>query len=137
MNNSIWAGFIGLFILSGCSQTVSVNGVDGFDTHSQASVYGWVSVDGYFPPSITSLEVEICKIIDNQCFKSASQSYQGVQLPVQYSFLIAPIQAGEGKMKIIGKLYSNGDLVAEKEKNYLFFEGNKQENLILVPKINR
>ncbi|MFH0211601.1 hypothetical protein [Vibrio alginolyticus] len=40
-------------------------------------------------------------------------------------------------MKIIGKLYSNGELVAEKEKNYLFLEGNKQENLILVPKINR
>ncbi|EGQ9098433.1 YscW family type III secretion system pilotin [Vibrio alginolyticus] len=137
MNNSIWAGFIGLFILSGCSQTVSVNGGDGFDTQSQASVYGWVSVDGYFPPSITSLEVEICKVIDNQCLKSASQSYQGVQLPVQYSFLIAPIQAGEGKMKIIGKLYSNGELVAEKEKSYLFLEGNKQENLILVPKINR
>ncbi|MCR9590101.1 YscW family type III secretion system pilotin, partial [Vibrio alginolyticus] len=95
MNNSIWAGFIGLFILSGCSQTVSVNGVDDFDTQSQASVYGWVSVDGYFPPSITSLEVEICKVIDNQCLKSVSQSYQGVQLPVQYSFLIAPIQAGE------------------------------------------
>ncbi|HHF2930359.1 TPA: YscW family type III secretion system pilotin [Vibrio alginolyticus] len=137
MNNSIWAGFIGLFILSGCSQTLSVNGVDGFDIQSQASVYGWVSVDGYFPPSITSLEVEICKVIDNQCLKSASQSYQGVQLPVQYSFLIAPIQAGEGKMKIIGKLYSNGELVAEKEKSYLFLEGNKQENLILVPKINR
>ncbi|HHF3271114.1 TPA: YscW family type III secretion system pilotin [Vibrio diabolicus] len=134
MNNSMWAGFVGLFLLSGCSQSVPIVGEGSFDTKSQATLYGWVSVDGYFPPSITSLDVEICKVIKNQCFKSALQHYQGVQLPVQYSFLIAPIQAGDGNMKIIGKLYSNGELVAEKEKNYSFSVEGKQENLILVPK---
>lgn len=54
----------------------------------------------------------MCQAFENQCLTVASQQYQGVQLPVQYSFLIAPIQAGKGEMKVIGKLYSQGQIIA-------------------------
>ncbi|EGQ8143649.1 YscW family type III secretion system pilotin [Vibrio parahaemolyticus] len=131
MKSSKWAGLIGLMLLTGCAQSVGT--AQPFSVQSQANVYGWISVEGYHPPVSTYLEVEMCQTFENQCFTVASQQYQGVQLPVQYSFLIAPIQAGKGEMKVIGKLYSQGQIIAKNEQKYIFREGSQKVDLRLFP----
>ncbi|MFD1876004.1 YbaY family lipoprotein [Vibrio chagasii] len=58
-----------------------------FKSDSQAALYGWVSFDEYVAPVNTLIDVDVCQVVDEQCISVARQTYHGVQLPVQYSFV--------------------------------------------------
>lgn len=118
-----------LFTLGACTHTNTFN--TDFSSDSQASVHGWLLFDEYVTPVSTHIEVELCQVNKNQCVKSARQEYQGVQLPVQYSFVIAPIQAGSGEMKVRASLSEKGKLIASAEEKYTFSTGKTQKNLNL------
>ncbi len=78
----------------------------------------------------TSVNVEVCQVSDNQCFTVVQQDYQGVQLPVQYSVVIAPIQAGNGEMKVRAILRSQGEIIAKRRAVY-FTQGSVHKDLKL------
>ena len=118
-----------LFTLGACTHTNTFN--TDFSSDSQASVHGWLLFDEYVTPVSTHIEVELCQVNKNQCFKSARQEYQGVQLPIQFSFVIAPIQAGSGEMKVRASLSEKGKLIASAEEKYTFSTGKTQKNLNL------
>ncbi|MCV3262766.1 YscW family type III secretion system pilotin [Vibrio harveyi] len=102
-------------LLSACATTNTVS--DGFSNHIQGTLFGWITFDDYVAPVSTSVNVEVCQVSDNQCFTVVQQDYQGVQLPVQYSVVIAPIQAGNGEMKVRAILRSQGEIIAKKKSS--------------------
>ncbi|ABU70663.1 hypothetical protein VIBHAR_01694 [Vibrio campbellii ATCC BAA-1116] len=94
-------------------------------------LYGWVAFDEYIAPVSTSVDIDVCQVTTERCITVAKQTYQGVQLPVQYSFVIAPIQAGKGEMKIRAVLRSQGEIRASKEEGYIFTQGRVHKDLKL------
>ena len=100
--------------------------------NSQAMLYGWVTFNQYISPKNTSIDIEICQISETQCIIIGKQEYKGVQLPVKYSFVIAPIQAGNGEMKIRAALLSQGEIRASKEEHYIFTYGETHQDLNIV-----
>ncbi|OAJ92101.1 YscW family type III secretion system pilotin [Vibrio bivalvicida] len=129
MKKPLWSGLVFLVALSGCSQSIS--NTDTFSKKSQAQVYGWISIDDYFSPVVTKVEVDMCQVVDNRCLTSAEQEYEGVQLPIQYSFLISPLQAGDGNMKIRARLLDKGSVVAQSLVEYHFEPGEKRVDIVL------
>ncbi|AIW14401.1 YscW family type III secretion system pilotin [Vibrio tubiashii] len=128
MKKPLWSGLIFLVALSGCSQSISNS---DFSKKSQAQVYGWISIDDYFSPVATRVEVDMCQVINNQCLTSAAQEYKGIQLPIQYSFLISPLQAGDGSMKIRARLLDKGNVVAQSLVEYHFEPGEMRVDIVL------
>lgn len=122
-------GLLNMFFLSACTQTSSLN--DGFASSSQAVLNGWVVFDEYIAPVSTLVDINVCQVTVERCMTVAKQTYHGVQLPVQYSFVIAPIQSGEGKMKIRAVLRSQGEIIAIKEDDYIFTQGKTHKDLKL------
>ncbi|WP_241210255.1 YscW family type III secretion system pilotin [Vibrio sp. AND4] len=122
-------GLLTMCFLSAC--TYNNSSKDGGVGHSQAVLYGWVTFDEYIAPVSTSVDIDVCQVNGENCVVVAKQSYQGVQLPVQYSFVIAPIQAGKGEMKIRAKLRSQGEIRAHKEVDYVFTQGSVHKDLRL------
>ena len=122
-------GLLTMCFLSAC--TYNNSSKDGGGSHSQAVLYGWVTFDEYIAPVSTSVDIDVCQVNGENCVVVAKQSYQGVQLPVQYSFVIAPIQAGKGEMKIRAKLRSQGEIRASKEVDYVFTQGSVHKDLRL------
>ncbi|MEZ8878731.1 MULTISPECIES: YscW family type III secretion system pilotin [Vibrio] len=120
---------LSIFLLSACTHTGHLGSM--FKSDSQAALYGWVSFDEYVAPVNTLIDIDVCQVIEEKCISVARQTYHGVQLPVQYSFVIAPIQAGEGKMKIRAVLHSQGEIRAIKEEGYMFARGRFHQNLKL------
>ena len=121
--------FFSLFTLGACTHTNTIN--TDFSSDSQALVHGWLLFDEYVTPVSTHIEVELCQVKINQCLTVARQEYQGVQLPVQYSFVVAPIQAGSGEMKVRAGLSEKGKLIASAEEEYTFLPGKTQKNIHL------
>ena len=120
---------ISILILAACTHTSSNKRV--FSSNSQALLHGWLILDKYVAPVNTYVEVELCQVIENQCLAVAKQKYQGVQLPVKYSFVVAPVQAGKGDMKVRAALTEQGKLIAYTEEKYTFLQGDTQRNLRL------
>ncbi|WP_439899274.1 hypothetical protein [Photobacterium leiognathi] len=50
---------------------------------------------------------------------------------MQYSFVVAPTQAGNGEMKIRAVLRSQGEVRASKEEQYLFTQGSIHRDIML------
>ncbi|MEZ8041746.1 YscW family type III secretion system pilotin [Vibrio sp. 10N.222.54.F12] len=126
--NSYCLIFLAL-MLSGCATKNPVS--NGFSNHLQGALFGWITFDNYTAPVSTFLSVDVCQVLDSQCFTVLQQEYQGVQLPVQYSFVIAPIQAGNGEMKVRAILRYQGEIIAKKEERYIFTQGSVYTNLNL------
>ncbi|CZF86411.1 YscW family type III secretion system pilotin [Grimontia marina] len=120
---------LSIFLLSACTHTNSLDG--GFASSSQSLLYGWVAFDDYIAPLSTSVDIDVCQVTGERCITVAKQTYQGVHLPVQYSFVIAPIQAGKGEMKIRAVLRSQGEVRASKEESYIFTQGRVHKDLKL------
>jgi type III secretion system chaperone YscW len=133
MKKTICLGMLCFMALSGCSHSIPEI-EDKFDQQSQAQLNGWISVGDYFSPAVTKVEVEMCQVIGKQCLRSAFQEYKGIQLPIQYSFLISPLQAGNGEMKIKVRLLSSTRVIANKVFDYQFFPGNSRIDLVLETK---
>lgn len=129
MKSRTLIGLLSLLFLNACTHTNSSNG--GFASTSQAVLYGWVAFDEYIAPVSTSVDIDVCQVTTERCITVAKQTYQGVQLPVQYSFVIAPIQAGKGEMKIRAVLRSQGEIRASKEEGYIFTQGRVHKDLKL------
>lgn len=115
--------------MSACTHTGHLGSM--FKSDSQAALYGWVSFDEYVAPVNTLIDIDVCQVIEEKCISVARQTYHGVQLPVQYSFVIAPIQAGKGEMKIRAVLRSQGEIRASKEEGYIFTQGRVHKDLKL------
>jgi type III secretion system chaperone YscW len=118
-----------ILTLVACTHTSSIKKV--FSSNSQALLHGWLILDKYVAPVNTYVEVELCQVKENECMTVAKQKYQGVQLPVKYSFVVAPIQAGKGEMKVRALLTEQGNLIARAEEKYTFVQGDTQRNLRL------
>ena len=129
MKSRTLIGLLSLLFLNACTHINSSNG--GFASSAQAVLYGWVAFDEYIAPVSTSVDVDVCQVTTERCITVAKQTYQGVQLPVQYSFVIAPIQAGKGEMKIRAVLRSQGEIRASKEEGYIFTQGRVHKDLKL------
>ncbi|CAH1536868.1 conserved exported hypothetical protein [Vibrio jasicida] len=129
MKSRTLIGLLSILLLSACTHTSSLEG--GFASSSQAVLYGWVAFDKYIAPVSTSVDIDVCQVTTERCITVAKQTYQGVQLPVQYSFVIAPIQAGKGEMKIRAVLRSQGKIIASKEEGYIFTQGRVHKDLKL------
>ncbi|MDP2503825.1 YscW family type III secretion system pilotin [Vibrio splendidus] len=126
--NSYCLIFVAL-MLSGCATKNPVS--NGFSSNLQGRLFGWITFTDYIAPVSTHLGVELCQVSDSQCITVLQQAYQGVQLPVQYSFVIAPIQAGNGDMKVRAILRSQGEIIAVKEEGYTFKQGSVHADLKL------
>ncbi|AIV05122.1 MULTISPECIES: YscW family type III secretion system pilotin [Vibrio] len=129
MKCNTYIPILSALLLSACATTNTVS--DGFSNHIQGTLFGWITFDDYVAPVSTSVNVEVCQVSDNQCFTVVQQDYQGVQLPVQYSVVIAPIQAGNGEMKVRAILRSQGEIIAKKEEQYIFTQGSVHKDLKL------
>ncbi|PNQ52302.1 type III secretion system chaperone YscW, partial [Vibrio agarivorans] len=115
------------FVIQGCTQVIPMS--SGFSNALQSDISGWISADGYIPPVSTVVQVEVCAMIENQCLTVSKQDYKGMQLPVHYSILLSPVQAGNGQMKVKATLISSGEILAIKEEPYVFSPGGTNKNI--------
>ena len=121
------------FLIQGCSQVTPMT--SDFSNANQSDISGWITVNSYVPPISTVVKLEVCAMIENQCLIVSDQEYQGMQLPIHYSILLSPIQAGNGQIKVKATLISSGKTLAEEEQSYLFTAGGIKRDIVF--KINK
>ncbi|MBB1268996.1 YscW family type III secretion system pilotin [Shewanella sp. SR44-3] len=93
---------------------------------------GWLSFDAYVPSYNSSLTVILYMQHEGVRLPVARQTYQNSQLPVRYSFAVAPIQAGQGLMQIEAKLTVEGKLIASISQEHQYQLGATQLDLKLL-----
>ncbi|WP_318429376.1 YscW family type III secretion system pilotin [Photobacterium leiognathi] len=129
MKSNVLFLLLSILFLSACAHKNPLKG--GGSSDSQAVLYGWVNFNEYISPISTFVDIEVCKVVKERCITVVKQRYKGVQLPVQYSFVVAPTQAGNGEMKIRAVLRSQGEVRASKEEQYLFTQGSIHRDIML------
>ncbi|NRD71741.1 YscW family type III secretion system pilotin [Shewanella sp. VB17] len=98
-----------------------------------ANVTGWISFADYVPAYNSMLTVTLYMQYEGQLLLVGEQIYKNTRLPVRYSFAVAPIQAGQGAMKITTKLQVGSQYKATASADYLYQLGTSKLDLVLKP----